>query len=344
MATYVGICTNNNPLPLLVKELCLLRLFSIPSVSLALCFFSLFSAGCRFLEHAPYYLNDAATEDEGIQKLAEVLSETEATIRQITQNAQDLWQDTGILLKRDEYVQIQSQGSWGCMVEKLGRCGPEGNGSDTEDRFPWCALLGKLGPAGKPFLVGRLCTFKALREGNLFLIMNDGVDCYHNNSGKMDISVAMLGKGITVSKKTPITETTTDVPKLQVECRIQLLHLASGATYGEVAAGCYGLEKIPELAAFLTKKLAEKTMVRQERVGILPLVEKTALSRQHQLGKSIRQNLYGALATSGLFRLIEASSMDKLLNQENPTLEQIRQNPEAKQSVDYLLIGEVSVP
>jgi hypothetical protein len=53
------------------------------------------------------------------------------------------------------------------------------------------ALVGKVGPAGAPFLVGASLDLSAPASGNLFLAMNDDQGMLKDNQGFVTVSISI---------------------------------------------------------------------------------------------------------------------------------------------------------
>lgn len=316
------------------------------------------TTGCRMLEHTPYYETVDTSAGTGIQKIDRVLPENQAVMHHVTQKATDMWKDSGIQLAKGQYVQIQAKGYWGCQVEHLGYQGPQGQGKDNGLGFPWFSLLGKIGDHGAPFLVSNLCTFVTTASGNLFFVMNDGKLCYdNNNKGEVEIAVALIDptqvpnappNAPTVPPVAPALPTISPTPSavpshVRLECRLRLFHVKSGENHGEASAGCTDIGKLADMATFLGQKLEEKSMVRHDRVGILPLRETGDTATQERLGTALRARLYDALDKLAIFRLLDATAVDALLSRHNLDAAAIGERPLGQQlpEIDYLLMGEI---
>jgi hypothetical protein len=166
---------------------------------------SLFS-GCT-----AYYATVPITQDEGIKPWA-APTDLEANEKRLVRlSARSLWTDSNIEVTSSDKVRIVANGRWSDTTKNDG---PDGGswGSDGNFGFPWYSLIGKIGPQGKPFVIGSYCSFEVNRNGNLFFVMNDDVGCYDNNKGYMDITIEKFKHSedvIKMKKYTNIQSTTT---------------------------------------------------------------------------------------------------------------------------------------
>lgn len=106
------------------------------------------------------------------------------------------WTDTGIDVRSGELVSIEAGGEIQAGVDRV-PIGPDGERDPNLRAFNLpelpeanhAALIGRVGEAGPPFLVGPIRTASADRDGRLFLGINDaGVD---NNSGAFDVTITV---------------------------------------------------------------------------------------------------------------------------------------------------------
>lgn len=118
------------------------------------------------------------------------------------------WRDTGIQMKRDEVYRVATRGTWAASPF----CGNvDASGLATEhlmcmkaifaNAFPIpeakiMALVGKIGPDGKPFLIGGTNGFIADRNGTLFLRNNDPDDFLWDNTGQIEVAVQRYEEGV----------------------------------------------------------------------------------------------------------------------------------------------------
>ncbi len=121
---------------------------------------------------------------------------TEPVSKQVTVDSTRSFVDTGIVVAVGDEVQIAATGR-AFHGGGDGSSGPEGDGDPGLQQFNVLAdanhnaLIAKIGPAGKPFLVGPRLTFTAEEEGPLILGVNDtGVN---NNSGAYAATITVGG-------------------------------------------------------------------------------------------------------------------------------------------------------
>ena len=114
----------------------------------------------------------------------------------------EAWQASGIRVQQGEQVQLKASGQW----QLGGFChatGPDGQGGETllcndafnkriVTAFNGSALLGKIGPNGKPFKVNDLYEFTAATDGMLYFAANDVPGFYFDNSGSINVSIRLL--------------------------------------------------------------------------------------------------------------------------------------------------------
>ena len=118
------------------------------------------------------------------------------------------WRDTGVEIRRDEVYRAATQGTWSASPF----CGPvDASGVAVEhllcmkaifaQAFPIpeakiAALVGKIGPNGKPFLIGGTRGFIADADGTLYLRMNDPDEFLWDNTGQIEVVVQHYGEGV----------------------------------------------------------------------------------------------------------------------------------------------------
>ena len=104
------------------------------------------------------------------------------------------WTDTGIDVRSGDLIAIEASGEIKAALDRAAT-GPDGEQDPTLrganlPELPGAnhaALIGRIGDAGPPFLVGPILKASADRDGRLFLGINDvGVD---NNSGAYDVAI-----------------------------------------------------------------------------------------------------------------------------------------------------------
>lgn len=52
---------------------------------------------------------------------------------------------------------------------------------------PYGVLIGRIGPTGKPFVIGSSLSFSPTASGRLYVIINDNLPFYSDNSGKYTV-------------------------------------------------------------------------------------------------------------------------------------------------------------
>lgn len=122
------------------------------------------------------------------------------------------WRNSGVLLKKGSTYAIKASGRWTAGAI-CGWTGPDGFGitftcsgtgtylgSDSAS-----ALLGKIGEAGKPFIIGSGLELIAPEDGILFFRINDTPLIMGDNSGSVEVSIALqeAGKSEAVRPATP---------------------------------------------------------------------------------------------------------------------------------------------
>lgn len=116
------------------------------------------------------------------------------------------WRNSGVLLKKGSAYTIKASGRWSAGAI-CGWTGPDGfgitftcsgtgtySGSDSAS-----VLLGKIGEEGKPFIVGNGLELVAPEDGILFFRINDTALLTGDNSGSVEVSIALQDGGKTES-------------------------------------------------------------------------------------------------------------------------------------------------
>jgi hypothetical protein len=110
----------------------------------------------------------------------------------VTVPADQPWTDTGVDFEPAERISIKATGSVQ-YIRGGSFVGPEGDSRRDPHRVnilpaaPHAALIGKVGPGGRPFSVGSSLSTTVGEKGRLFLGLNDAeVD---NNSGMLTVSI-----------------------------------------------------------------------------------------------------------------------------------------------------------
>ena len=129
----------------------------------------------RDLEKAKQLAMKAGDLDEAnaIQaKLDEIAEEALATSRDtVKAEANASWQKVADL-KKGVQVIITAAGGWTNGLDSKTPIGPMGNPDHLEHGLPNLALIGRIGPEGKPFLIGEKLEFAPEQGGELQVIMN----------------------------------------------------------------------------------------------------------------------------------------------------------------------------
>lgn len=107
------------------------------------------------------------------------------------------WTPTGATVRAGGRVQISAQGRWtlgAATVAAALASGPDGVPGRTNPNahLPNAnvgALVGRIGDAGKPFLVGSSYAATASADGELFLAINDGARDAVDNTGRVSASI-----------------------------------------------------------------------------------------------------------------------------------------------------------
>lgn len=113
-------------------------------------------------------------------------------ITTVSVDAKQEWTDTGVDLKAGELLTITAEGKWTFKAGgELKDADGEGWKYDTavlKDQS-FAALIGKVGEAGTPFLVGKAYSKPSPSTGRLKLQINDNPKSLSDNSGTLDVKV-----------------------------------------------------------------------------------------------------------------------------------------------------------
>jgi len=125
--------------------------------------------------------------------------------RSVEVAAADLWRDTAIDIRRGEVYRVTAEGDW-TAGPLCGRTDARGMASENllcmkgllAGSFPVPegrigALVGRIGPGGKPFVIGGTSGFIAQADGRLFLRMNELDDFRFDNDGKLAVAISHYG-------------------------------------------------------------------------------------------------------------------------------------------------------
>lgn len=131
-------------------------------------------------------------------------------IHKLSFTVDQLWYDTGLSIKSGQNISVEASGSYNLWSgnPEYDVADPQGWG-DAPCNWDVCAftdaptgaLVAKIGD-GNPVYIGKFRIFKVTTAGTLFLAINDGVNDYTDNTGKVDIQVVYWGTGDMVK---PIT-------------------------------------------------------------------------------------------------------------------------------------------
>ena len=146
--------------------------------------------------------------------------------REVTVIGAGDWRDTGIRVQRGETYKIVAEGQWKASPF----CNPT-DASGFGEETPLCfrsplalgpipqanfqTLIGRIGPEGSPFMVGKALQLNAESEGNLALRMNDMADFLGDNTGQMAVAIERQGRQPAVALATlpPSTPPAAATPK-----------------------------------------------------------------------------------------------------------------------------------
>lgn len=128
--------------------------------------------------------------------------------RSVVVEAQGGWRDTGIQISAGEDYRVNASGIW--SAGEL--CGTADASGMAEERllcqksiftqsFPVpqgkiMALVGRIGPNGKPFVIGGTAGFVADGDGMLFLRSNDPPGLSTDNTGRIEVSIQLYGEAL----------------------------------------------------------------------------------------------------------------------------------------------------
>lgn len=122
--------------------------------------------------------------------------ETTTTVRAEVEE----WRNSGVILKNGLKYKITVTGTWS-VGPICGWTGPDGNdislscnlvpSSNLSGGGSGSMLVGKIGEAGIPFQIGNRLELKAQEEGILFLRINEKPGIAGDNSGSVDVTIAL---------------------------------------------------------------------------------------------------------------------------------------------------------
>lgn len=146
-------------------------------------------------------VNDIGVDNNAGSFAAEVVTDlrySPVAMRSVTVAGNAAWTDTGIDIGAGQQLTITATGEVlhnvagndGC--DPAGEPGTSGHGANVVGCPNHAALIGKLGDAGAPFLVGRGYSVPSSGSGRLYLGVND--NDLANNGGAYSASVALTGR------------------------------------------------------------------------------------------------------------------------------------------------------
>ncbi len=115
----------------------------------------------------------------------------------VTVNAAESWQDSGLFIEAGQRLTIQASGTWrdrAGSTDANGRPSQPLNGRRNEVALPgapFMMLVGKIGDDGVPFRIGTQTELTASRPGQLLLMANDRYAGLDDNRGRVEVRVTM---------------------------------------------------------------------------------------------------------------------------------------------------------
>lgn len=146
----------------------------------------LITAGCPTFSPSRSYVNDPVNYEPSTGMEISGLKGQTLTIQ-----ANQPWQPSAVHVTPGTAVKILAMGKWSQAPAFNVWSGPEGL-PGTGKEVPWInsnALMGKIGPEGKPFEIGSECELRAIGEGELYFAINDPFPWVGDNSGSMQVTV-----------------------------------------------------------------------------------------------------------------------------------------------------------
>jgi len=148
-----------------------------------------------------HVLGDAGIPHElpdTFKSIAEIQGNVNVTVKA----AVEKWQASGLEVVEGEQIRLRATGKW----QLGGFCnptGPDGTGAETllcndafnkriVPEFIVSSLLAKIGEDGKPFKINDRYEFTANQSGMLYFAANDVPGFFADNTGSMNVSVALL--------------------------------------------------------------------------------------------------------------------------------------------------------
>jgi hypothetical protein len=126
------------------------------------------------------------------------------------------WTRTGVTVRRGAQLQVNAQGQWS-TARAIAPFGPTGTRERQPDALAPAinvgALIGKIGDAGQPFIVGATYSGAATADGELLLAFNDDPAAAKDNVGRLAVSIAV--RPAPQVSRLPATTTLTRPPTIQ---------------------------------------------------------------------------------------------------------------------------------
>ena len=109
----------------------------------------------------------------------------------VTVDAKHPWVDSGLIVRKQERLSFQADGTiqWGSKSDEV--TGPEGHGAKA-GKLGKGGLIGRVGYSGKPFPIGSTRMPIAMpKNGKLFLGINDFI--FSDNAGSFAVTISRSG-------------------------------------------------------------------------------------------------------------------------------------------------------
>ncbi|WP_167730330.1 caspase domain-containing protein [Terasakiella sp. SH-1] len=144
------------------------------------------------------------------------------------------WQETGVSVLAGKEYELKANGMWS-YGPICGIADPSGAGNAPICSGPGyvidknsSALVGKIGPTGKPFFVGFGVKIKPEKSGKLLMGPNAWDWLPQDNTGKMDVKVTRVGESYQVT--TPQVQPAPSQPPQQAQAPVKAVSKYLGAT------------------------------------------------------------------------------------------------------------------
>jgi hypothetical protein len=120
--------------------------------------------------------------------VGQLASSEVAVITTVKVDAKYPWVDSGLIVRKEERLSFQADGTiqWGSKSDEV--TGPEGHGAKA-GKLGKGGLIGRVGYSGKPFPIGSTRTPIAMpKSGKLFLGINDFI--FSDNAGSFAVAIS----------------------------------------------------------------------------------------------------------------------------------------------------------